>query len=117
MVGKVNIIEYENQKTTENVNIGAQLSELEKSQLKTLIIEYNDIFAIEPKSPQRTTLVEHRIETTDVVNYQKPRRIPFAWEDDVDTQITEMLANNIIRPSKSPWSSPILLVKNARWIQ
>ena len=92
----------------DKVKYGNQLNEIEKLKLKDLVSEYNDIFASDPKSPKRTNLVEHRIETEGEINYQKPRRIPFAWEDDVDRQVSEMLANNIIRPSKSPWNSPIL---------
>ena len=42
---------------------------------------------------------------------QRVRRIPAAWEKEVDHQITEMLHNEIIRPSVSPWNSPLLLVK------
>ena len=38
-------------------------------------------------------------------------RIPVAWEGEVSNQIQEMLDNGIIRPSSSPWNSPIILVK------
>ena len=47
------------------VNYGSQLNKVEKSQVECLVKEYNNIFATEPKSPKRTVLVEHRIETTD----------------------------------------------------
>ena len=56
--------------------------------------------------------MEHRIITGDALPVrQKPRRIPKAWEGEVDAQIKEMLENEIIRPSASPWNSPIILVK------
>ena len=93
------------------VNFGKQLGVTEKSVLEELIKNYSDIFADDPKSPNKTTAVQHRIETPNEIVYLKPRRIPFAWECDVDKQINEMLANNIIRPSMSPWNSPILIVK------
>ena len=41
----------------------------------------------------------------------KARRIPAAWEDEVNSQVQEMLKHDIIRPSCSPWNSPLLLVK------
>ena len=43
--------------------------------------------------------------------YGKPQGIPLAWENEVDTQVKEMLRNHIIWESKSPWNAPILLVK------
>ena len=41
----------------------------------------------------------------------KPYRPPHAWSSEVDKQIQEMIDNGIIRPSSSPWNSPIILVK------
>ena len=37
--------------------------------------------------------------------------MPYAYRDEADQQIQEMLANGIITPSVSPWSSPIVLVR------
>ena len=37
--------------------------------------------------------------------------MPVAWEDEVNSQVKQMLKHDIIRPSKSPWNSPLLLVK------
>ena len=91
---------------------GAQLSAEEKDRLSSLIHSYEDIFANNPKSPRRNTVLEHKIITDNSLPvYQKPRRIPAAWEQEVDAQVHEMLDNNIIRPSESPWNSPIILVK------
>ena len=57
-------------------------------------------------------MLEHKIITDNSLPvYQKPRCIPTAWEHEVDTQVREMLKSNIIRPSESPWNSPIILVK------
>ena len=71
-----------------------------------------DIFATNPKKPSKTNLVQHDIVTsTEMPVYVKPRRIPLAWEKEVDEQVEEMLANGIIRVSKSPWYAPIILVK------
>ena len=77
-----------------------------------LLTEYRDIFAVDPKKPSKTDLVDHNI-TVNTHNpiYVKPRRIPLAWEKEVDEQVQEMYRNNIIRKSNSPWNAPILLVK------
>ena len=62
--------------------------------------------------------MEHRIITTDALPVKnKPRRFPKAWEPEVDQQIIEMLENDIIRPSCSPWNAPIILVKTRTILQ
>ena len=35
----------------------------------------------------------------------------FAWNNDINKQIQQMLGNDIIRPSSSPWNAPFILVK------
>jgi len=37
------------------------------------------------------------------------RRLPPKWCEEIDRQVEEMLGNGICRPSKSPWSSQVLL--------
>ena len=94
------------------VNISKDLSTDEQRTVKELLQEYRDIFALNPKRPEKNRLIVHRINTEDSLPvYQKTRRIPTAWEKEVDSQVKEMLANDIIRPSESPWNSPIILVK------
>ena len=88
------------------------LSPMQKQQLLSLLSEFSDIFAPDPKKPSQTDLVNHKI-TVNTSNpiYMKPRRIPLAWEKEVDDQVKEMFRNNIIQESSSPWNAPILLVK------
>eukprot|EP00794_Sanderia_malayensis_P011457 gene11457-12654_t len=56
--------------------------------------------------------MQHRIITDDVppVN-RRPYSIPHAWYKETEQQISEMLKNDIIRPSSSPWNAPVILVK------
>ena len=98
--------------TLADIKISDRLSRDEKSEVTRLIKEYQDIFAANPKKPKQTTLLEHRIITNDALPVShKPRRVPVAWEKDMDQQVSEMLANDIIRPSSSPWNAPVILVK------
>ena len=39
---------------------------------------------------------------------QRPRRLPYAYREESEKQIKEMLENGVIKPSTSPWSSPIV---------
>ena len=99
-------------KDTPTFDCGTHLSEEEKTKLMSLISSYQDIFAQNPKRPQRNKIIEHKIVTDDSMPiYQKPRRVPTAWEPEINSQISDMLDNDIIRPSESPWNSPIILVK------
>ena len=62
--------------------------------------------------PKRTNVLKHKIVTENTLpQYRKPYKIPHAYEKEVDKQIKEMIENDIIRPSISPWNAPVMLVK------
>ena len=88
------------------------LTEEQQKLLKNLLVEYSDIFVENPKDPPETHLVSHVINTGDPqpVRSQLRRFFP-QWAKEMDTQIKEMMKNGICRPSKSPWSGQVLLVK------
>ena len=93
--------------------IVADSLELEqKKEVESLLKEYADIFASNPKKPKRVNTLQHQIITDESQPvFNKPRKIPNAWQTEVEKQIGEMAENDIIRPFSSPWNSPILLVK------
>ena len=91
--------------------VGDNLSTNQKETMRSLLKKHANLFASDPKKPNRTDRVEHRILTGDSLPvYMKPRRVPVAWEADINQQVEQMLENGIIRPSCSPWNSPIILV-------
>lgn len=59
-----------------------------------------------------TTIVQHEINTGDAKPIrQAPRRLPFHQRQTVRELVADMLDRGVVESSKSPWSSPIVLVK------
>ena len=57
-------------------------------------------------------MVEHCIDTGDAKPIsQPPRRVPFAFADVEKRKIGKMLNAGLVRPSTSPWASPVCLVR------
>jgi hypothetical protein len=42
---------------------------------------------------------------------QAPQRLPYIHRDEANRQVVEMLQEDVICPSTSAWSSPVILVK------
>ena len=60
----------------------------------------------------RTGALQHRIETGSAIPIrQQARRVLLPRRETVHKLLQEMLSRNVISPLKSPWASPIVLVK------
>ena len=80
-----------------------------RSQLKDLILHYLYIFK---DTPGRTSLLVHDIDVGDASPIkQSPYRLNPDKSNLVKKEIEYMLSCNLITPSTSPWSSPVVLVK------
>ena len=79
---------------------------------RALLIKYRGIFALKGEPLGRTGIVKHEINVDNKPPIrQAPRRIPIHQVDTVETAMKEMQDAGVIRPSESPWASPIVLVK------
>ena len=89
------------------------LSQLE--QVKNLIEDNKDIFL--SKCPWATDLVTHKIDvgSNRPIN-QIPYRVSPKERTVIESEVQMMLNENSIEPSKSPWTSPVVLVTKKRWI-
>ena len=60
----------------------------------------------------KTDLIQMDIETGDARPIrQHPRRMPYSAREEVARQLKKMQEMSVIQPSKSPWSSPVVLAR------
>lgn len=87
------------------------LNSEEKHKLFKIIKQYQDLFPKENDRLTHTDVIQHEIKTnSEIPIYTKSYRYPQIYKEEIDRQITKLLNDNIIRPSSSPWSSPVWMV-------
>ena len=103
----LNLWEFEEGSSDINLqtpNLGPE----EREQLLHLVREFGSVFR---STPGRTSIGEHEISVVDETTIrQKPYRVPYARREVVKKEILKMLDADVIRPSTSPWASPIVIV-------
>ncbi|MGI9458857.1 MAG: reverse transcriptase family protein, partial [Pirellulales bacterium] len=88
------------------------LSETEKPIFQNFLADNDDIFALDDSELSQCPYVKHPINTGQAPPIkQRAYRIPICERAKLKTHIDGMLQNKIIRPSTSPWASPVVLVK------
>jgi hypothetical protein len=86
------------------------VSETDRENMTNLLYKYFSLFTENINELGKAKSVQHLIRTTKLPNVMPMRRTPERLRLIVKKQIDEMLRNNVIRPSTSPFASPILLV-------
>ena len=87
------------------------LSPLQQQPLNKLFREYQDVFSQGEDDLGNTPLLEHTIKTRGPPLRQPYRRQNPAVRREEMTQVQQMLSSNVIRPSNSPWASPVVMVR------
>ena len=82
----------------------------QKENLKNLLLSYFSLFTENINELGKAKSIKHSIHTTQLPDVMPMRRTPERLRLVVKKQIEDMLRNNIIRPSTSPFACPILLV-------
>ncbi|KAI2645215.1 Retrovirus-related Pol polyprotein from transposon 17.6 [Labeo rohita] len=90
------------------VDINPHLSAAQKTELQHLVSQFGDVFS---SQPGQTNVVQHDIRTPPgVIVRQRPYRVPEARRQAIEEEVQQMLKLGVIEPSRSPWSSPIVMV-------
>ncbi|ETI39663.1 hypothetical protein F443_14763 [Phytophthora nicotianae P1569] len=91
-------------------SLGAEQRRLFVEMLKDL----RDLFVETSKKPGRTELLKFSIDTgTHAPIKQPPYRVSKAVGDVMESEIQEYLDLGLIRPSTSPWASPVLMIRKS----
>ena len=79
--------------------------------IMSTVATFWDVFALNDAELGQTRLVEHEIDTVDAGPIKlSPYRLAPGKMAVVKQELDDMLSRNIIRPFKSPYSAPIVLV-------
>ncbi|XP_078504379.1 uncharacterized protein LOC144762951 [Lissotriton helveticus] len=85
-----------------------ELQDRQQSELRMTLCTFQDVFS---SRPGRTSMAEHCIDTPPGKKVRiKPYRVPEARRAAIKQEVEEMLRLGVIQPSKSDWSSPIVMV-------
>jgi hypothetical protein len=91
-----------------NINVEHSLSESQKENLLAQILQYKDRFT---KRPGKCSCFEYRFQLKGVPKSRNSRPIPFSLRREVQEQVEETLADNIIEESYSSYVNPLTLVQ------
>lgn len=87
------------------------LSEEERKELNDLLEEFSDVLADKGDPIGQTDRLEHEIDTgNERPIRQQAYRLSPSQKERLEKELEDMLENEIIRPSNSPWSSPVVMV-------
>lgn len=82
-----------------------------KKELTETLIEYRDVFSRDEHDIGRTSTIKHRIHLVyDQPVYKPPYRVAIRLKQEMEQTIKRLITTDAIRPSKSPYASPVFLI-------
>uniref|UniRef100_A0A8R1EHV4 RNA-directed DNA polymerase n=1 Tax=Caenorhabditis japonica TaxID=281687 RepID=A0A8R1EHV4_CAEJA len=80
--------------------------------IRRIVAEFSDVFAIEDSELTQTDMVqcEIEVEKSEPIR-QKCRPVPLALQEKVKVMLKDMEERKVIKKCRSPWASPVVLVK------
>ncbi|KAE8909759.1 hypothetical protein PF007_g5974 [Phytophthora fragariae] len=90
----------------------SKLGEEQRVLMADLLGAFRDMFVETSLKPGRTDLLEFSIDTgTQAPIKQRPYRVSLAEGDVMEAEIQQYQELDLIRPSTSPWASPVLMIR------
>lgn len=90
----------------------SQLSADEQKKLTAFLQKHRDVFATDLAELGKTDVHFHKIDTGDHPPVRvPPYRVAPKVQAEIEMQVEKLKEHDIIRPSTSPWNSPVVLVK------
>ena len=97
---------YHQREGVRDVKFGDELPEDQRRVLKDIVRRYPDVFTDMPD------VIQHQIKLTDDTPIRcKPYPLPYAMREELRNEVDIMLEMGVVRPSTSPYASPIIMVK------
>ncbi|UYV61749.1 hypothetical protein LAZ67_1006322, partial [Cordylochernes scorpioides] len=95
-----------------NLTLDPGLSEIQRLQLVSCLDEFIGIFDFGSTPIKPTSTVKHKINTGDQSPIkQRPYRVAPSERRLIQDEVNKMIENHIVKPSESPWSSPVILIE------
>ena len=84
----------------------------EKQSIQDCVVDARDIFALSELERGEVGEIMHEIDTGDSSPiHQTPRQVPFFLRPKISRMVDDTLRAGVMEESKSPWASPVVLVK------
>ena len=81
--------------------------------LEQIKVEFHDVFEPITSCPPRRADVDHtiRLEPNTTPTFRRPHRLSKQEEQEIHSQVADLLAKGLIEPSVSPYGAPVLFVQ------
>jgi hypothetical protein len=93
------------------IDINPGLSIEQGHRLARMLNEFDEILAFNPKKIGTCSIIQHKIDTGHSPPiHQNPYIYAAPLREEINRQVNELIELGIVVPSRSPWSSPVVLV-------
>lgn len=110
-------VSQSNELTNDNFKNRIALPELsikQQTEVFNVLSKYKTVFSTGDNDVGLASVTSHTIKLTDETPiYQRPRRFPQPITEEIERQCQELNSLDIIEPSASPWSSPVVPVRKS----
>ena len=96
------------------IKIADHSNQEEEQSILTICKNFQDIFHLDGEKLTYTNITQHKIplierQLSNPINI-RPYRLAESHKNEISKQVDEMLKNDVVEHSKSPWNSPLLIV-------